>query len=449
MLRLRDGQAELFDAVMPAEVRTLSPELAAVDQLLDDDRFLAPFVARFSCPIGRPTIPIETYLRLMYLKHRYGLGYETLVEEVSDSISWRRFCRIGLSERVPHSTTVLKLTRRFGPEIVEELNRETLKAAVQRKLLRSRRLRVDCTVMEADVRYPTDSGLCAHAISRLSRAVQAVKRAGLAVRTRFRNRSRKAAKIARRMSLGMGRPGSKATVLKLTGELAELARGAVRQAQRVLGDARRRGKKARGKGRAAAVVRQLATDVERAARVVDQTTRRVAGETSIPDRIISLCDIDARPIRRGKLRNPNEFGYKVALGDSPEGFVVAHEVHLGNPHDTLTLASLLQQALASGMRITTVLADRGFGNETADQIIVAAGIADKVIPRVGRADPVEATQAWRRRYRWRAGAEGRISHLKRRFGWNRTRLKGHTGARIWSGYGILATNIGRMAALGC
>ena len=447
MLRLRDGQGDLFDAVLPPEARILSDELAAVDALLDDDRFLAPFVARFSCPIGRPTIPIETYLRLMYLKHRYSLGYETLVKEVADSLSWRRFSRLGLTGAVPHSTTLLKLTRRFGPEVVEELNREVLKAAVERKLLRSRRLRVDCTVMEADIRYPTDSGLCAHAISRLSRAVRAVKRAGLAVRTRFRNRSRKAAKIARRMSLGLGRPGSKATVLKLTGELAELARRAVRQAQRVLGNARRRGEKARGKGRAAAAVRQLATDVERAARVVDQATRRVAGETSIPDRVISLCDIDARPIRRGKLRNPTEFGYKVAVGDSPEGFVVAHEVHLGNPHDTHTLPSLLKQAMASGMRIATVFADRGFGNETADQIIAAAGIADKVIPRVGRADPIQATRAWRRRYRWRAGAEGRISHLKRRFGWNRTRLKGHAGAQIWSGYGILASNLGRMAAL--
>jgi IS5 family transposase len=67
-----------------------------VDALLDDERFLAPFVERFSCPIGRPKIPMESYLRLMYLKHRYGLGYETLVKEVSDSTSWRRFCRIPL-----------------------------------------------------------------------------------------------------------------------------------------------------------------------------------------------------------------------------------------------------------------------------------------------------------------------------------------------------------------
>lgn len=445
MLRLRDGQAELFDAVMPTEVRTLSPELTAVDQLLDDDRFLAPFVARFACPIGRPTIPIETYLRLMYLKHRHGLGYETLVEEVSDSISWRRFCRIGLSQRVPHSTTVLKLTRRFGPEIVEELNRKALEAAVQRKLLRSRRLRVDCTVMEADIKYPTDSGLCAHAINRLSRAVKAVKSAGLALRTHFRNRSRSASKIARRMSLGLGRPGSKSTVLRLTGELAALAGKAARQAKRVLGNARRRGKKI--PRNAAAAISRLATDIERAERVVDQSKRRAAGEDTIPNRMISLCDIDARPIRRGKLRNPTEFGYKLAVGDTPEGFVVAHEVHHGNPHDTNTLGSLLNQAKAIGMRVVTVLADRGFGSEAADQIIAAAGIRDKVIPRVGRADPIEATRSWRRRYRWRAGAEGRISHLKRRFGWNRTRLKGHTGARIWSGYGVLASNIGRMAAL--
>src|SRR5437870_13140200 len=127
MLRLRDGQAELFDSVMPAEVRTLSPELAAVDQLLDDERFLEPFVARFACTIGRPTVPIETYLRLMYLKHRYGLGYETLVKEVADSLSWRRFCRLGLAGEVPHATTLLKLTRPFGPASVAELNQARLK----------------------------------------------------------------------------------------------------------------------------------------------------------------------------------------------------------------------------------------------------------------------------------------------------------------------------------
>src|SRR5882724_12987607 len=200
MLRLRDGQATLWEQLLPEEIQLLAPELAAVDRLLDDPRFLVPFVERFSCPIGRPTIPIESYLRLMYLKHRYSLGYETLVKEVADSLSWRRFCRIGLDKRPPHPTTLMKLTRRFGPEIVEELNRALLERTVSDKLLRSRRLRVDTTCVEADVRYPTDSGLCAHAVSRLGRAVKRVKAVGLAARTRFRDRLRSAAKALHQVS---------------------------------------------------------------------------------------------------------------------------------------------------------------------------------------------------------------------------------------------------------
>lgn len=444
MLRLRDGQADLFDALMPAEAKVLSNELAAVDALLDDDRFLAPFVARFNCPIGRPTVPIETYLRLMYLKHRHGLGYETLVKEVADSISWRRFCRLGLIDPVPHSTTLLKLTRRFGPEIVEKLNQETLKAAVENKLLRSRRLRVDCTAMEADVRYPTDSGLCAHAVSRIGRAVQAVKSAGLALRTRFQNHRRTAGKVTRKISAGLGRRGSKATTLKHTGQLRDLAEKTLRQARKVLRNARRKAR--RGGTKRLATVKRLATEIERAERVVAQTTRRLQGEEVIADRVISLCDFDARPIRRGKPQKPTEFGYKVAIGDTPEGFVVA-QVHCGNPFDSDTLQPLLKQAKAIGMRVRTVFADRGFGNQAADAAIRAEAIPDQVIPRVGKAAPVEASRSWRRRYRWRAGAEGRISHLKRQHGLNRTRLKGYSGARIWAGYGVLASNLNRMVAL--
>ncbi len=90
MLRLHDGQATLWEELLPEAVRLLSDELTTVDALLDDRRLLDPFVRRFNCPIGRPTIPMDTYLRLMYLKHRHGPGYETLVKEVADSLSWRR-----------------------------------------------------------------------------------------------------------------------------------------------------------------------------------------------------------------------------------------------------------------------------------------------------------------------------------------------------------------------
>jgi IS5 family transposase len=94
MLRTRAPEASLWEAVLPEEVLRLSEELARVDALLDDPAFFAPFVPFFDPRVGRPSTPMEVYLRLMFLKFRYRLGYESLCREVSDSITWRRFCRI-------------------------------------------------------------------------------------------------------------------------------------------------------------------------------------------------------------------------------------------------------------------------------------------------------------------------------------------------------------------
>ena len=143
MRRERAVGESLGEAVLPEELRRLPVELERLDAVLDEDRFLAPFRAWLTATQGRPTIPVETYLRLMYLKYRYQLGYETLVREVADSLSWRRFCRIALDGRAPDATTLVKLTNRLGPGLVEELNAELLQVAVERRVLRSRRLRVD------------------------------------------------------------------------------------------------------------------------------------------------------------------------------------------------------------------------------------------------------------------------------------------------------------------
>ena len=113
MLRLTSPQPDFWDHILPPEARTMSRELAAIDALLDDERFMVPFRSRFPSKRGRYTIPMETYLRLMYLKVKYQLGYESLVSEVTDSVSWRRFCRISLSDRVPDASTLIKLTN--GP----------------------------------------------------------------------------------------------------------------------------------------------------------------------------------------------------------------------------------------------------------------------------------------------------------------------------------------------
>ncbi len=150
----------MWDEILPAEVKALPDDLAKLDELLSDPALLAPIAARWerllaeagSAPgRGRPSIAMETYVRLMAIKHRSGWGYETLMREVSDSIHLRRFCRLGLTERVPDESTVRKLTRRLGAEVVHELTRLVIAKARREKRFRPRAARIDATVVEADI----------------------------------------------------------------------------------------------------------------------------------------------------------------------------------------------------------------------------------------------------------------------------------------------------------
>ena len=139
MLRLSAGQVEsLWDEVLPVEVRELPEDLAALDALLSDPGLLAPIAAGWRQQArahGRPTISMQTYVRLMVVKHRTGWGYETLMREVSDSLHLRRFCLIALGERVPDESTVRKLTRRLGAEVVNEITRVVIEKAQAREAL--------------------------------------------------------------------------------------------------------------------------------------------------------------------------------------------------------------------------------------------------------------------------------------------------------------------------
>jgi IS5 family transposase len=244
MLRTRAVEVSLWEAVLPEEVLRLPEELARVDALLDDPVFFAPFVPFFDPRLGRPSTPMEVYLRLMFLKFRYRLGYETLCREVADSITWRRFCRIPLDGQVPHPTTLMKLTTRCGTAAVDGCNQALLAKAAEAKLLRTTRLRADTTVVPADVAYPTDSGLLAKAVRRIAAAGRRVQAAGGATRTRVRDRSRAAEARAReigaklRLRAAQGRDEAQATVRRVTGELAELADRTAADAEKLLVNAR-------------------------------------------------------------------------------------------------------------------------------------------------------------------------------------------------------------------
>ena len=191
------------------------------------------------------TATITVIESAMFLKFRYGLGFESLCREVSDSITWRRFCRIALDGAVPHPTTLMKLNTRCGSVAVQGLNEALLAKAAEAKVLRTNRVRADTTVVPANVSYPTDSGLLARAIRRITVSGRRIRAAGGAMRTKLRDRSRAAGKRARgiaaklRSRSQLGRDQVKDGVQRITGELADLAAAAARDAQRLLDNARR------------------------------------------------------------------------------------------------------------------------------------------------------------------------------------------------------------------
>jgi hypothetical protein len=396
MLRLSGGQVEsLFDLGLPVEVRELPADLAALDGLLADPALLGPVERAWDQAArgrGRPTVPMTVFVRLMVVKQRSGWGYETLVREVSDSLHLRRFCRIALTERVPDESTVRKLVRRLGAEVVDDICRVVItRATTGERRFVARAARIDSTVIEADVRYPTDIGLAADATKALARAAATVVAPDA---PRVRNRSR-----------------------------------AIGRRQRKLMAARR--------------LEELA---ERAGTVARQIRQRLAGET-ITNRLVSIADPDARPIRKGKLRAPTEFGSVVQLAELCEntrrgarGLIVPAASQIGSPNEPDLLPATAVELDRLNLRPREVALDGGFF-----PIGVAEDLPDPQRVFIAGRQSAGSRRTNRRLARFRVGIEGRISHLKRRYGLRRSRLKGHHGARTWTAWAILAYNLDTLA----
>jgi IS5 family transposase len=449
----------LWDESLPVEVRELPADLAALDGLLADPELLWPLVefwhrefretGRAVLTEGRPTIALETYVRLMVLKARYRWGYRSLVAEVSDSIHLRRFCRISLAERVPDESTVRKLTRRIGPETVAEMTRALIEAAVRERRFRPRAVRIDSTVVAADVKYPTDAGLASSGVKVLAREGRKLARLVAEKQHRVRDRSRSMGRRLRAITRTIRRRSgeAKSEVLALTEQTGRLLESSIREARRLAAIARRRarGRGAKTKLKAAAQLEELADCCQK---VAGQIHQRVAGQP-IKDRIVSLSDPDARPIRKGKLGKPNEFGYVSQLAEVTEntktgarGLILPASTALGNPNETTLLPGTVAELTRLGIAPKEVALDGGFMPGPTNTALQE--LAPQTVFIAGRQEP-GSKRTQRRLRRYRTGQEGRISHLKRRYGLDRSRLKGEEGQRIWTEWAILAYNTDTLA----
>jgi transposase, IS5 family len=434
MLQLEPKGPDLWDSVLPEPLRKLSEELTRVDALLKDPRMMEPFLRRFNETMGRPGVPVATYLRLMYLKFRYKLGYETLVEEVSDSISWRRFCGVGYQERVPDSTTLIKLTHKYGEETLKELHGLLLENLKGRKLVRGRKIRMDTTVVSADIHYPTDAGLLLDGLRRLRQGLLKVPRAGL----RLGRTMTKAKSLIFSIAQSLRKPGatSRRKVERLNRRVIRIVRRTVTKVQRVL----RRVKDPR-------VLKPLETTLALTNRVADQSRERLDGGKPT-DRLVSLVDPDARPIVKGKLDKPVEFGRIVQLTQDESGYFTQGDVHEGNPQEAPLVPGILaahEEQFPGALK--AVAADMAYGSADNQKSLQDAGVRKIGIYWRGHAPPSIAAKqkrAWfKALYRFRAGIEAGIRFLDRKFGLKRSLFRGTPGTHTWVSWCLIAANLYR------
>lgn len=458
MLRLYNNQPDLWETTLPRQLQGLPPELAAMDALLQDEAFVAPFEAAlrqkvreevFSDFQGRPSTFLASYVRLMVLKFRRAWSYEELLVHVNESVFLRRFCGYSLSDELPDDTTLIKLTGRLGEDFVKTLNRALVVEAKKRRLVQGNRMRLDTTVVGAHIRYPTDTGLLYDSIRVIGRLVRKIKAAGKAKAVAFRDRTRWARKIVRQLGQRLKDRGAsaKAAAKRAKEKLLKTAGPLKRQAQKVhdqVCDSKDRTLQRWAEA--------LAIYLALLQKLMDQTAQVLQGQFSIPGRLVSLFDPEARPIEKGKLFPKVEFGFKALFQEAENGIVTGYDAGVGNPHDTTFLPGALQDHRTIFGHLPDELAgDRGFDDQDLRDRL-ARQIRHLSIPARGNnKDPAqrrrEATGWFYELQKWRAGGEAKGSLLKRLFGWSRTLMKGRDGALIWIGHGTLAHNLWQMARL--
>ncbi len=326
-------------------------------------------------------------LRLFYLKDRYQLSDAVLLQEVSDSIHWRRFCRLGLADPVPHPTSLTKWRHRLGPEAVARVNAAVVDGLRDQKVIRGRRQRIDSTVVEADIHYPTDSQLIADGIRKVARISLKIRELlGDGVERLVdhgRSVKRRLLLIAKHLRHRTGQAVE--TVRKVTSELAQIAESQMRVARRV-------GQQAQeiltaASDEVARPARRLVAHLDRTTELLGQVVAQdhavLRGERHIPDRVVSLADPDARPIVRGKLGKPVQFGYEAQIIEAEGGFVTDYTVEQGNPPDSDALLPAVQRHKARFRRALGIPAtDRGYdssGNQIGCRDL---GVRNVAIPKL-------------------------------------------------------------------
>jgi len=432
MLGQSTRQLSFGDGFVDPSLYELDDELKAVDQLLSDRQLLKPLEEVFDPTMGRPGTPVDVYVRMLFLKFRYGLSYEEVEREVRERIPWRFFCHLSLMESVPDATTLIKLNQRLGEERIRGLNKRLVKHLLKSKKIKPRKIRIDSTTLETHISYPTDVGLFHQVVQTLTRSAA---QAGEKITSQVRSTKRALAKMG--AMLKSKSKNSKEQLQKTLRSVAQVAQDTVREFHTVV----RRLRKQK-----APAAERLHQQLALAQQVLAQTELRLQGVENIPERIVSFYDPEARVIRRGKLGKPNEFGRTLQLVQDQSGLMLDYQIQHGNPHDKTNLIPMVERFVEQfGRTPTAVATDKGYYCPDNLTDLRQLGIRYIGIPKIGRLTPRESR---RQRSRWfkllqrfRCGMEAAISMLKRCFMLGDVRVRGSTATALWVGWSIFSFNL--------
>jgi transposase, IS5 family len=432
MRRAISQQMSFGDGFIDPSLYQLDEELKKVDELLSQGPLLKPFEEVFDENMGRPGTPAGIYLRMMYLKFRWGLSYEEVEIEVRERLPWRYFCHLSLMDTVPDATTLIKLNQRFGQERVTNLNKQLVGHLVKHRAIKPRRIRIDSTTLEAHIAYPTDIGILHQAVRTLSRTASSL---GKKIVSHVRA-TKKA--LARWGASSKAKPKErKAQGKKILKKVAQLATDTLAQSRQAF--------KQLSATVASPLKQEFSQTIELTAKLIEQTQDKLAGK-HIPQRIVSFFDPEARAIVKGKLDKPVEFGRTLQLVQDASGVIVHYEIHRGNPSDKTELISLVRQTKKVLKQAPRELAtDRGYYSSENLNKLSRLGVRRVGIPKIGRLSKTERRHQHRRWFkelqRFRCGIEAGISLLKRRFSLGRVLAKGSPATAVWTGFAIFAFNL--------
>ena len=464
MIVARRLQRNFADGLIAEEVADLwEPWMRQADQVLEDDSLLTLIQQELALRLkksrtrGRPGTPAEVVLRMLLLKHMRDLSFEELSREVRANLVYRQFTRIG-GGKVPDDKTMGRLARQLRPEVIRQLHDRIVVIAKEEGIVQGRKMRVDTTVVETDIHYPTDSSLLGDGVRVLTRAMKKVDsiaaEAGAKLRDRSRSVKLRVLEIARAARSKV--PQSQEKLKKAYGKLLDAT-------SRVVGQAKRFSEEiAQGVKRSADILQQAVLDgvhkeidtmLPRVQQVILQTRTRIfGGETRAEGKILSLFEPSTEVIRKGKAGKPNEFGKMVKIQEAENQIVIDFEVYQQRPSDSdLLIPSIKTHQQKLGCTPRLVAADAGFYSASNEAAAKEKGVKQVSVPNRSTKSAERRREQKKRWFRngqkWRTGCEGRISVIKRRHGLNRSRYKGEAGMKRWVGFGVIADNlinIGRM-----